>query len=159
MKTYQRILIPYDGSEPSKAAFSVARDLIFNDPDAKLMVVNVVPVSAAPALTENDPIAGVSPAFMDPKSYAELFDNALADIKREMQEEVGELLDGLPASQIAYDVVSHPSAIQALADYATDHDADLIVMGRRGLGAIRGMLGSVSYGVLRSVDLPVLTVK
>ena len=32
-------------------------------------------------------------------------------------------------------------------------------LGRRGLGALRGMLGSVSFGVLRSVDVPVLTVK
>ena len=32
-------------------------------------------------------------------------------------------------------------------------------MGRRGLGAIRGMLGSVSFGVLRATDVPVLTVK
>ena len=32
-------------------------------------------------------------------------------------------------------------------------------MGRRGLGALRGMLGSVSYAVLRNADMPVLTVK
>lgn len=31
--------------------------------------------------------------------------------------------------------------------------------GRHALGALRGMLGSVSYGVLRSVEVPVLTVK
>ena len=46
-----------------------------------------------------------------------------------------------------------------LADYAKHHDVDLIVMGRRGLGAIRGMLGSVSYSLLRETDIPVLTVK
>lgn len=46
-----------------------------------------------------------------------------------------------------------------LSRYAEEHDCDLIVMGRRGLGAIRGMLGSVSFGVLRATDVPVLTVK
>ena len=47
----------------------------------------------------------------------------------------------------------------ALVYYAKKHDADLIVMGRRGLGGLRGMLGSVSYGVLHGADIPVLTVK
>ena len=32
-------------------------------------------------------------------------------------------------------------------------------MGRRGLGAFRGALGSVSYGILRATDVPVLTIK
>ncbi len=32
-------------------------------------------------------------------------------------------------------------------------------MGRRGLGAVRGMLGSVSYALLRESEIPVLTVK
>ena len=49
--------------------------------------------------------------------------------------------------------------VASLADYAKHHDIDLIVMGRRGLGAIRGMLGSVSYSLLRETDIPVLTVK
>ena len=41
----------------------------------------------------------------------------------------------------------------------TSRDIDLVVMGRRGLGALRGMLGSVDFGVLRSVEVPILTVK
>ena len=51
------------------------------------------------------------------------------------------------------------SPVEGIADYVRSHDIDLVVMGRRGLGALRGMIGSVSFGVLRSVDVPVLTVK
>ena len=43
--------------------------------------------------------------------------------------------------------------------YAEAAKCDLIVMGSRGLGAIRGMLGSVSNHVLREASMPVLVVK
>ena len=35
----------------------------------------------------------------------------------------------------------------------------MIAMGSRGLGALRGMIGSVSFAVLRSSQIPVLIVK
>ena len=34
-----------------------------------------------------------------------------------------------------------------------------MTMRSRGLGVLRGMLGSVSYGVLRSAEIPVLVAK
>lgn len=156
---YQRIMVPYDGSEHSKGAFSVARDLVIDEPTAQLFVVNVVPTSTAPAYTDADPLMGGAPAFIDQQSYTEMFDRALHDVQDEMRNELKTLLDGLDESQVHYDVIAHPSAVHGLVEYSQDHNCDLIIMGRRGLGAIRGMLGSVSYGVLRSVDLPVLTVK
>lgn len=156
---YQRIMIPYDGSEHSKGAFSVARDLVIDEPTAQLFVVNVVPMASAPAYAESDPVMGGVPAFIDQASYTEMFDNALNTIQQEVRDELATLLDGLDNSQVHYDVIAHPSAVHGLVEYAQDRKCDLIIMGRRGLGAIRGMLGSVSYGVLRSVDLPVLTVK
>ena len=61
--------------------------------------------------------------------------------------------------QIVADAVISSSPVEGIADYVKSHDIDLVVMGRRGLGALRGMIGSVSFGVLRSVDVPVLTVK
>ena len=46
-----------------------------------------------------------------------------------------------------------------IVTYAIDNLCDLIVMGSRGLGALRGILGSVSSYVLRNADVPVLIVK
>ena len=49
--------------------------------------------------------------------------------------------------------------IDTIVDASKYYNCDIIVMGSRGLGAIRGMLGSVSFGVLRNAELPVLIVK
>ena len=46
-----------------------------------------------------------------------------------------------------------------IVSYASDNNCDLIIMGSRGLGVLRGMLGSVSYGVLRSAEILVLVAK
>ena len=46
-----------------------------------------------------------------------------------------------------------------IVSYARDNGCDLIVMGSRGLGALRGMLGSVSSHVLREAEMPVMVVK
>ena len=66
--------------------------------------------------------------------------------------------DGAACKVITNAIVS-ASAVEGIADYVTNNDIDLVVMGRRGLGRLSGMIGSVSFGVLRSVDVPVMTVK
>ena len=81
-------------------------------------------------------------------------EGAREGVKKDLAEEIGKLGD-----RAVVDVVTFPSTARAIADFADKHDIDLIVMGRRGLGAIRGMIGSVSYSVLGQVDIPVLTVK
>ena len=48
---------------------------------------------------------------------------------------------------------------EQIVAFADEHACDLIVMGSRGLGALRGILGSVSSHVLREAAVPVLIVK
>ena len=45
---------------------------------------------------------------------------------------------------------------KAIIEYARTHRIDLIIMGSRGLNAVAGMLGSVSYAVLRNAECPVM---
>lgn len=40
---FKTIVVPYDGSDQAEHAFSMACDLIGDDPDAKLMLLHVVP--------------------------------------------------------------------------------------------------------------------
>ena len=77
---------------------------------------------------------------------------ALAD---EVQQLVGQVPDGV---ELKFAVDSGRPQ-DCIVDYAQKYGIDCVVMGRRGLGAIRGAIGCVSYSVLRSVDLPVLIVK
>ncbi len=49
-------------------------------------------------------------------------------------------------------------AARAIVAAADARDADEIVIGSRGFGAIRGVLGSVSHAVLHEADRPVVVI-
>lgn len=155
---YECIVVPFDGSDHAQSALHAASE-IAKGHDTEVHVVNVVPINIFPEVATTDPAAVVSPSYVTQKTYSEFFDDTLLEIHAEMVDAIGDALKNLNADQITYEVIAHPSAVDGIIDYASDHDCDLIVMGRRGLGAIRGLLGSVSYGVIRATTTPVLTVK
>ena len=156
---YKNILVPYDKSEHAKRALAAAIKLVHNEPESKVTVLTVVPQTVAPTISESDPVLGSTPTFIDYMDYENLYDDSLKKLRESMIEDIEGSFDNLPEGQIEYSAIAHPSAVQGIAEFSEAHGCDLIVMGRRGLGAIRGMLGSVSSGILRSTDLPVLTVK
>ena len=156
---YKNILVPFDGSKHAMGAVKAALGLIKGSDDSKLTILHVVSMSVAPTISESDPVLGSTPTYIDYLDYANLYDDSLSQKRDKMIQEVTQEFSDIPAEQVEYDAIAHPSPLQAIADYCKAHECDMIVMGRRGLGAIRGMLGSVSSGVLRSTDLPVLTVK
>ena len=146
---YHCIIVPFDGSDHAQSALNAACG-IAKGHDTQVHVVNVVPINIFPE---------VAASYVTQKTYSELFDDTLLEIHAEMVNTIGDALSELDPSQVTYEVIAHPSAVDGIIDYASDHSCDLIVMGRRGLGAIRGLLGSVSYGVIRATTTPVLTVK
>ena len=156
---YKNILVPFDGSKPAMGAVKAALGLIKGSDDSKHTIQHVDSMSVAPTISESDPVLGSTPTYIDYLDYANLYDDSLSQKRDKMIQEVTQEFSDIPAEQVEYDAIAHPSPAQAIADYCQAHECDMIVMGRRGLGAIRGMLGSVSSGVLRSTDLPVLTVK
>ena len=150
---FKTIVVPYDGSDQAKHALEVARGLIGGSEESRLMLLHVIP-SGMVGATENvdgTVIDGVPWGLLDYETYKDVVDGALARIKSEVE--------AASDPRISIEAIADTSPAEAIAKYAATHGADLIVMGRRGLGALRGMLGSVSYGVLHSAEMPVLTVK
>ena len=144
-----KIMVPYDGSEHARRALDYAKGLAaMAGADARVFIVHIMPSDMIDSkdLDDGGSLDGVPLGLVDREAYQGLVDKALARAKAKVAE-------GLA------DVVADPSAADAIVYYAKKNDIDLIVMGRRGLGALRGMLGSVSYGVLHGADAPVLTVK
>jgi nucleotide-binding universal stress UspA family protein len=65
--------------------------------------------------------------------------------------------DAGAAAQVEHDLLGGAPA-EALALAARTRDADAIVVGSRGLGPVRGALGSVSEALLHEADVPVVVV-
>ncbi len=155
---YSKIMVPYDGSEHAKHALEYAKGLA-GASDAKIAIVHVVPsgVMGVDQVGTEGSLDGVPFGMLNYDKYEGVVKAALDQAKEKVEENLSGLTDGI--DDVVIDVIAGTSPADALARYADKNGCDLIVMGRRGLGAIRGMLGSVSFGLLRATDVPVLTVK
>ena len=155
---YSKIMVPYDGSEHAKHALEYAKGLA-GASDAKIAIVHVVPsgVMGVDQVGAEGSLDGVPFGMLNYDKYEGVVKAALDQAKEKVEENLSGLTDGI--DDVVIDVIAGTSPADALARYADKNGCDLIVMGRRGLGAIRGMLGSVSFGLLRATDVPVLTVK
>lgn len=155
---FKNILVPYDESEHAKSALHVALGMAGQYPEAKVHVVTVIPSAALPNPTLLGEGFEAPYAVTDPTTYERIMDSAVERTAADAKEAIDQSRDGAQCKIVA-DAVIAGSPVEGIADYVESHDIDLVVMGRRGLGALRGMLGSVSFGVLRSVDVPVMTVR
>ena len=136
---FKNVVVAYDGSDHALAAVTKAAELVKDDAGAKLHLVFVTthPNAQLPA--------NFNSASFDPQQYL-------------LREGIGSVLDDL-GDRAAIEVIPGYTPAADILSYAEKVDADLIVMGSRGLGAIRGVLGSVSYAVLREAPMPVLVIK
>jgi nucleotide-binding universal stress UspA family protein len=140
----KRILIATDGSPSALQAVELGLELAAEQ-EAEAIFVHVAPS------TEVLPVNGFAMGPVSvPHEVTEDDMKSLYDAV-ELAEERGlssgsRLLVGEPAKQIV--------------DYANSIDADLIVVGSRGHGAISSaLLGSVSRGILHAAKRPVLVVR
>jgi nucleotide-binding universal stress UspA family protein len=85
--------------------------------------------------------------------YAEHRDRAWSVLDGLLLGDAAELMETTYETELVEG--SPPAAILAVA---RTHDADEIVVGSRGLGSVRALLGSVSHELLEIADRPVLVI-
>jgi nucleotide-binding universal stress UspA family protein len=136
----RRILCPTDFSEASKKALKIARELkdIFSaELDVIYVLQNYILKKKIEKLKNRD------------KIIQELFEDTRENLKKILSdydiEKTGTIDEGEPDKRIV--------------SFSEENDIDLIVMGARGLGFIKGIfIGSVTDTVLKSSPCPVLVI-
>lgn len=129
---FERILIPVDGSNPARRAAKYGLELAAKY-DAAVEVLH--------AWTDRR-----SGSDTDPKARG----------RELVSEAIAVEVDGEPTIETA---VVEGRPYQVIGDRVAERDVDLVVMGRRGRGGVgEYLLGIVPERVLRTVEVPVLTV-
>lgn len=140
----KRIVVGLDGSKQSAAALEWA--IAF----ARTFSAEVVAVHAIPLLAYLVDFYGMAPPIQYDTGWA-------ADMKRRFEQEWSQPLrdSGLPYQLVIKD--GRPASV--IAETAESVDADLVVVGRRGLGGVAEvLLGSVSHELSQHCKRPVLLI-
>ena len=144
---FERILVPVDGSQGALKALKLAVEMQ-KTTDAELLILTVY---RHHSLREKSMsmVRASDPSNMD-------------DVLREHSKEIAEhakqyALEHESPSARAFVKAGQPA--RTIVKFAKDKDADLIVLGSRGLGDLEGyLLGSVSHKVTSLADCPVMVV-
>lgn len=144
---FKSILVAIDGSEPSKRALETACDLASRY-DAALHVVHV----PYPEAQEKTLVMGAAAVTIKatPEEIQAAGQAVIADARK--------LLDAAGCTGATTEVAGGDPA-HAIADSAERNHSDLVVMGRRGLSDLKGLVvGSTSHKVSHLIHCACLTV-
>ncbi len=157
---YERIFVPYDGSEHAKHAVEYAADMLTRYPDAKIIAFaslagphDINNLLGGTAETVNYG-AGREVVEHYTKMRQEIYDRNMA----RLQEEVGAIV-GDKKDSVEYCIEYSVSPIKGILAAIKSHNADIVIMGCRGASGLSGVIGSVTFGVMRSAEIPVTVVK
>lgn len=133
------IVVGYDGSAAARAAVEHAIDRAI--PDGRLILLSAwqVPLDYSSAVYYSEMIGDVSLHARNLLAALEDDCERLAEVEHEP-----EVAEGYAA----------PAIVRA----AEAHDADEIIIGSRGVGRVRALLGSVAHDVLHQAHCPVTVI-
>ena len=141
------VLVAYDGSDFAKKALHVACGLAEKGSARDIHVLKILEPYIPYYSAE---VAVAMPFEINPIVVTE-------EDCRALEDEIETLLGECPISASTEIQVGNPKDV--ISDTAEERSCGLIIMGSRGLGPVRGLLGSVSYGVLSHSKVPVLIIK
>ncbi|WP_224338134.1 universal stress protein [Haloprofundus halobius] len=141
---FDRILIPTDGSDPTKPAVDMALNLAAAH-DATLHVLYIVDQPTF--------VSGMGEGFSG-------LDDLLDALEERGQQATKAVVEQARKRDIeTTTAVRRGNPHDDILIYAEDNDIDVIVMGTHGrTGVERALLGSVTENVVRHSEIPVLTV-
>src|SRR5215210_4113856 len=141
-----KILLATDGSEDAALAVRAAANLS-EKACSELHLVHVLPRFpryAYPGVT--------------PQAYSRVLDEELRGARDLLEEQVKGI--GARGARVAESHTRRGPTADEILDLAEELGADLIVVGSRGLGPVRGLLlGSVSGGIVHGATSPVLVLR
>lgn len=144
---YKKILVPVDGSEQAAKAALHAAELA-GKLEAELTLIHVVPSLPPYVNTSPDRFGNIQQAIIE-----EFHRHG-----REILEKTREDLAGYNLQLKTAIAMGHPA--DEILKKVKEDGYDLIVIGSRGLGAVKGyLMGSVSNRVTRHAACPVLIVR
>ncbi|RBI59486.1 universal stress protein [halophilic archaeon] len=130
---FKTILVPVDGSDSANRAAEFGAELASNY-DAHLNIVHVL------------------------EGGSELLGDA-QEAKTQGREMLDEVTELIPESTAISTELIEGDPDEAISNYADEHDADLIVMGRHGRSGLKEhLVGTTTERVLRQTKVPVVTV-
>jgi nucleotide-binding universal stress UspA family protein len=144
-----RILVPTDGSPASNRAVGLATHLAVKH-DASLYLLNVIrEMQLPPELRKMAKVEKIGPARQDVLEF--VAEKILGDAERRAKRKGAKMIRKATAQ-------GDPGT--AIAKHAQKNKIDLIVIGTRGLGSVKGMLmGSVSRKVANACNVNLLIVR
>ncbi len=149
MLQYKKILVPYDGSDNAKKALQQAVAIAQSGEGVILYLASVCNMVSAMS-------------NFDQVSIAEgcLTTKLTEDLEAQCKEDLAEAKAMVPKSLPVETLYEVGSPGPVLLNLAKDNDCDLVVMGSRGLGPLKGIfMGSVSSYIVSRAKCPVLIVK
>lgn len=149
MACFQCILHPTDFSENGRVALPLLKELVATSAVAGGARVHVLHVLEPMISTTDFTWAGLN--------HNELEERRMTGAREALDAYAAEI--GVPSGQLVTAVVRGKSH-EAIADYASAHGVDLVIMATHGhTGLSHLLLGSTAELVVRTAPCPVLTVK